>query len=481
MRASRSFVWAAFVGLVALGVNACAPMGVGPPVVTDVPKHVEQRSMGTGATDDAVTQEGSRLIVRVTELCDVQRVTRVERTTVREHQNEAPQNDWWAGVGGVVLAGLGAVTVVEPRPLKGSDGHEYTKAEVRQGGYLLVGLGAALLAVPVIDAIRANSVADRRVEEVEVPGPFLRRNVACGGAQVGKEIALHFPEGQRVEIGQTGPKGRLVVDLSALTPAGVFFARDQSATVEASGRPIGRASLAALYDEREAAAWQLAEASLCRTSLDESACEPVGFYAAHYAGGEHATAARTLLDDAAARRLRAREEAAWGQLDLRACRAPKKQDRETIEAACAPLSAHLNEFPEGPHVDELRATLRPAEALTARLKAAEERRAEATAAIGSWGDADDEPTRVPSTGKFIPYAGNGRGPTLCADGMWSHSSGRGTCSHHGGVGGGGHSSHGSHRSFGGRSPSWGHQSSGGGHRGWGGGGHRSSGGRGRRK
>jgi hypothetical protein len=44
--------------------------------------------------------------------------------------------------------------------------------------------------------------------------------------------------------------------------------------------------------------------------------------------------------------------------------------------------------------------------------------------------------RIPGT--FIPYSGNGRGPTLCADGMYSHSSGRGTCSHHGGVAGGRH-------------------------------------------
>jgi hypothetical protein len=36
-------------------------------------------------------------------------------------------------------------------------------------------------------------------------------------------------------------------------------------------------------------------------------------------------------------------------------------------------------------------------------------------------------------GPFIPYAGNGGGPTPCNDGTWSHSSGRGTCSHHGGI------------------------------------------------
>jgi LysM repeat protein len=35
--------------------------------------------------------------------------------------------------------------------------------------------------------------------------------------------------------------------------------------------------------------------------------------------------------------------------------------------------------------------------------------------------------------RFIPYEGNGAGPTLCRDGTYSRSSGRGTCSHHGGI------------------------------------------------
>src|SRR2546423_9815618 len=39
--------------------------------------------------------------------------------------------------------------------------------------------------------------------------------------------------------------------------------------------------------------------------------------------------------------------------------------------------------------------------------------------------------RVVSPGPFIPYAGNGLGPTRCADGTWSHSAGPGPCSHHG--------------------------------------------------
>lgn len=43
------------------------------------------------------------------------------------------------------------------------------------------------------------------------------------------------------------------------------------------------------------------------------------------------------------------------------------------------------------------------------------------------------PSTAPaSSGQFIPYAGNGGGPTLCNNGLYSHSSGSGTCSSNGG-------------------------------------------------
>lgn len=42
-------------------------------------------------------------------------------------------------------------------------------------------------------------------------------------------------------------------------------------------------------------------------------------------------------------------------------------------------------------------------------------------------------TTTTAPGTFIPYEGNGGGPTLCRDGTYSRSSGRGTCSHHGGI------------------------------------------------
>jgi len=43
------------------------------------------------------------------------------------------------------------------------------------------------------------------------------------------------------------------------------------------------------------------------------------------------------------------------------------------------------------------------------------------------------PTATPFLQRTIPYPGNGGGPTRCRDGSVSGSSGRGTCSHHGGI------------------------------------------------
>lgn len=43
------------------------------------------------------------------------------------------------------------------------------------------------------------------------------------------------------------------------------------------------------------------------------------------------------------------------------------------------------------------------------------------------------PDQAPVVGPTLVYPGNGGGPTTCNDGSISHSSGRGTCSGHGGI------------------------------------------------
>ena len=56
-------------------------MGVGPAVVTDVPKGIEHRSIRNGSSDGIVNQDGLHVAVHVAEHCNVLRIDKIERTT----------------------------------------------------------------------------------------------------------------------------------------------------------------------------------------------------------------------------------------------------------------------------------------------------------------------------------------------------------------------------------------------------------------
>jgi hypothetical protein len=68
----------------------------------------------------------------------------------------------------------------------------------------------------------------------------------------------------------------------------------------------------------------------------------------------------------------------------------------------------------------------------------DEDRARCAAAARYWQDTGQNPTARQFAAIPAAAAGNGRGPLLCSDGTYSHSSGRGTCSRHGGISSGHH-------------------------------------------
>lgn len=282
-------------------------------------------------------------------------------------------------------------------------------------------------------------------------------------------VVAYFPGDRPLHLGETNAAGQLETDLDAVTPADWTFAKDAEVTIEAQERSIGRVALRPLFERRDAAAWQTVEnSSACAASLAPNACRDEEIYLAHYPGGDHAQEARVRVDAAATRRQRAQDAEAFARVDLAACRKLALPTAAAFESTCAPLQKYVSEFPNGEHAEATREALRPALAFREKQEAAE---AKLVAA--------HETQVAPAGGGFIPYHGNGGGPTQCADGSLSHSSGRGTCSHHGGVAGGSHRSGGSHTSgHSAGSHSSGHGASGG-HRS---GGH-SSGGRsgGRRK
>lgn len=439
LQRSKAVVGLGWAGVLMLGVAGCAPMSVGAPVVTDMPRGTEERSRLNGVTEGVVGQDGSRVSVHLTDHCDVQRFDQIERTTIREHHNDASQNDWYAGIAGALAAGAGAVAIASPASVQPADGSRSVQ-EVRGGGYALVGLGVALLAVPVIDYVRVHREVEHKVERVVEPGPVLRRNQPCTPPASGTEVLARYPDGRVLSLGRTDANGNAVANLDETTPADCFFSRDARVVLSSAGNELGTISLSALYDEREAAAWQRAQLNDCSTSVAEGACDEQAAYVRRYSEGPHAVEARAAVVAAADRRAIALDDAAWAGIDPSACTSLAKRDVVAIEASCAPLEQYVRAYPLGRHAEAARATLLPAKQLVAQLEQQEANREAARVAVGS-------------AGNYIPYAGNGGGPTLCADGMISNSSGRGTCSHHGGVAGGSSRSSGGgnrHSSGGGR-------------------------------
>ena len=439
--------------------TGCAPMHAGPPVVTDVPRASEDRSVVTTAHLGAVAQEGQRATVTVASLCDDERIEVVQRTTERRSQNGAPQNDVWAAIGGAVLAGTGATMVARPSAFASDTADESSKLspkETRGVGYAFVGAGAVLLAIPVIDWLRSGRVVAHTVQRVEQPAKEIRRGRPCGSPPAGTPAFVTLRTGKSFDLGRTSSEGKISVDLDDVIPAGEPFERGDTVRVRSETSELGVLGLAPLYAAREDASWRALVASACLDAASASACSGEQAYLDRFAGGEHGAEARARIDAARSREHAATEALAWEGLDLDACRKPSASEIGLAANACWPLEQFVAQFPGSTHLDVVNDALD-------KGRVAREQLAERDATLA-------EPARLISYStptsntvaygdRFIPYAGNGGGPTQCADGMLSHSSGRGTCSHHGGIAGGGSHrspSHGAtHRSPSHRSPSYG--------------------------
>jgi uncharacterized membrane protein YgcG len=430
--------------LLVWGATGCAPMSAGPPVVTDVPTSSENRSLPNGQVRAAIVQDGAAVDVSLTRECDVHRIDKFDQVTTRSYHNDAPQNDWWAFAGGAALAGAGVYGLVSPGTIESSG--KVSSGAVTAGSITSVAVGGILLAVPLIDYVREHRVAERTVQAQEAVGPTIEHGVVCGPPVGGGDLKAAFANQASAVLGYPDARGHLSFNLDASTPASVPVQPDAFVAISYEGTVVGRASLAPIFAAREAALWSSIQQSPCASSDVEGACADAERYAADLDAGQHIFDVRRLLVEYRTRRDLAAERAAWSATDPVACAKGKGLQADAVQAACVDLARYVLAYPEGPHVEEAKASVLAGETVITRLRAREAREYEAS--------------NVAEQGGFIAYEGNGGGPTLCSDGMYSHSSGRGTCSHHGGVSGGGsfHSG-GGHRSSG-RSGSYSHSSGG---------------------
>lgn len=398
--------------------TGCAPLTVSQPVITDDPVRSEERPLPAGAVEATFEQTGTDVTAHLRQICNIERVDIVQRTTVRRYENAAPQNDVWAGVGGALIAGAGATMVASPSTFRGEDSKLSAK-ETQGVGYGAIGVGAALLAIPVIDYFRSHREAERKVERVEEPGPIVARSKGCGAPPAGTKVLAALGGRRTLLLGEVDSQGSVRFDLDRVVPSDLAFEKDDSATLQVGTFDVAAVPLSSLYDARDQRAWSLLADGPCLTADTEAGCDGEVQYARRFRSGMHADEARARWAAAQARRLAAEEERAYAALDLDACRKSHARSSSEVASACRPLEAFVVAHPGSSHLADLDGALKAGSVTRDRLVAKE-------AAATSYAP----------PGQFIAYEGNGGGPTLCADGMVSHSSGRGTCSHHGGIAGG---------------------------------------------
>ena len=363
----------------AVPIAGCAPLGVGPAAVTDVPRGSEEHALPTAAYQGRIEQHGPDLTVQVERLCNIERFDVVERTTVRSYENTAPASSVWTGIGGALFAGIGATLAVSPSTF--GDASDSSNKQVRAAGIGVLAVGAALLAIPAIDYLRVHREAERKVERVAEPGPILRHAEGCGVAPAGTKVALELTAGTTTVLGAVDDRGRLHVDLREAIPSAWRFQRSDRAFVRIDESGLGDLPLAELYATRDDDAWQKLAASACIDAVVPAACDGERDYARDYPDGAHARDVQDRIAGADARFHAAEEEQAWRALDVAACAKPSpKSTSNDVEAACLPLHAFVAAYPASAHAAELapaftaerttRARLDRAEARTARPQAA---------------------------------------------------------------------------------------------------------------
>jgi hypothetical protein len=116
------------------------------------------------------------------------------------------------GVFGAASTVVGAWWTTSPRSIATST---LSAKEASGLGAFFVSMGAALLAIPAVDAALASG-SEREVTTATVPGAMLRSDKDCGTfPDAGAEVTT-LAQGKRTRLGVTDDAGTLELDLMGL-------------------------------------------------------------------------------------------------------------------------------------------------------------------------------------------------------------------------------------------------------------------------
>jgi len=343
---------------------ACARVGLSEPVVADRPiKLIRDEVPGKSGIHPLVKQDGTIVVLRAVKNCDVRKHEVVERKTTRTRVNETLGIDWIAGAAGVVAAAVGVGFLVDAGKVYPNDRTSRTynptgPDKARLYGIGLMGAGAALMAIPVVDATRASGTVEDTGTVEESKG-FAARGIPCHDAVFAHITVSGLLGDHEYNLGHTNERGLIRIDLDKELPDKLRMIHEKMA-LDVGGLGVGNVDLAPLFKVRSARAWNGLDTDLCKTPTDGSACNRVVDFLRQYPHGPHSDEARKLLVGARDKIIALRDDAAWQDVPVKACSAAKRPD--DIDRACEQVHSYLERFPDGRHADEARKIVKKADA-----------------------------------------------------------------------------------------------------------------------
>ena len=390
---------ALLIGVVLLQ-PACATIGFSDPVHQDRPlKTFEVEVPAGGLPVVKVTQEGTALSVRAAEACNVQKKTKVLRTTTRERVNQQPGKDWTVAGTGIVLAGVGAGVIVDAQSnvySNDTSSRQYNKVGPTNATLIGAGLaagGVALVAVAVADGIRASG-EEVETGEVDLDGQVTKKRVRCSDRPAA-DLAVKLRVTRYAGMGRVGAPGtneevfdlgrtdgegllkvKLDVALSAMEPTFV----EGPGVLLLDDKEVGQVDLAPVIGHKEQQAWELLDRRSCAEPTSSKSCDDVTRFLQEHPHGNHAVEAQQLLDQARPKLDAFRDDEMWAKSDSETCaKAPMLDDVSEIARACAKVKAYANFVANGRRAAEAKKLLKAADARVERLKRDAEKEAEAEA------------------------------------------------------------------------------------------------------
>ena len=377
--------------------TGCATIEARPPQGSDAPLRTAQaevvRKDGAYGT---LKQDGTTVTLVASRSCDVVERPTIVRTTRTEFENKSAVADWVLAGSGLVLAGVGAGILVDAHSVgaTGTSGRTYNP--VGPTGATVIGisgiaLGVGLLAISIVDVVRANNVTVEK-QEVTSNGATLKTDVACSNKR-STGAAVSGKVGETVfDLGKTNLAGKLTVDIdAAVDPTWVVPSPTKTMTILVGESEVATVDLGPLFTAREDRAWQAVAGAVpaCASPTTSKACDPVWNFLSKYSAGRHSAEARKIVDDAAPKIRPLADDEMWRDRkdDVQACASKKFETPTDVDAACTAAEAYLSSFPDGQHFKEAAAALKTGHARSAALTLELERRQARAEALGRQAEA----------------------------------------------------------------------------------------------